>query len=224
MEARSAVRPRPHQRQATIRRSCKAPPRRSRAASPAPARSSSTARSRARRRSPARTTIPQLDCPYGVPVIPTKPGGLGALLNSAPKLLERLSTLTERLTELLSRQEPGVDRRHPRQHQPADRRARRSRAGDRRDAGRDAHRDPAGGRRRRSRSAIWPDHQRRCSPRMSSPAIKNLNETIAAAQHSMETLNAAIADARPGHAGLLQADHPRGRRSSSTICARCRRR
>ena len=40
--------------------------------------------------------------PGGVPVIPTKRGGLGALLNSAPQLLERISTLTERLTELLS--------------------------------------------------------------------------------------------------------------------------
>lgn len=42
------------------------------------------------------------DGPYGVPVIPTKPGALGQLLNSAPELLERVSTLTERLTELLS--------------------------------------------------------------------------------------------------------------------------
>ena len=41
-------------------------------------------------------------CPYGVPVIPTKPGALGQLLNSAPELLERVSTLTERLTELVS--------------------------------------------------------------------------------------------------------------------------
>ena len=40
--------------------------------------------------------------PAGRPVIPTKQGGLGALLNSAPQLLERLSTLTERLTEMLS--------------------------------------------------------------------------------------------------------------------------
>ncbi len=40
--------------------------------------------------------------PAGRPVIPTKAGGIGALLNSAPQLLERLSTLTERLTELLS--------------------------------------------------------------------------------------------------------------------------
>ncbi len=43
----------------------------------------------------------QAVCPEGVPVIPTKPGALGELLNSAPMLLQRLTTLTERLTELL---------------------------------------------------------------------------------------------------------------------------
>ena len=41
-------------------------------------------------------------CPEGVPVIPTKRGGLGELLNSAPLLLERLATLTERLTMVFS--------------------------------------------------------------------------------------------------------------------------
>jgi phospholipid/cholesterol/gamma-HCH transport system substrate-binding protein len=45
---------------------------------------------------------PQSECPYGVPVIPTRPGALTSLLNTAPELLERVSTLTERLTELLS--------------------------------------------------------------------------------------------------------------------------
>ena len=40
--------------------------------------------------------------PEGVPVIPTKPGALGELLNSAPMVVERLATLTERLTTLLS--------------------------------------------------------------------------------------------------------------------------
>lgn len=45
---------------------------------------------------------PMASCPDGVPVIPTKPGALGELLNNAPQLLERLSTLTERLTELLN--------------------------------------------------------------------------------------------------------------------------
>lgn len=38
--------------------------------------------------------------PAGKPVIPTRASGLGELLNNAPQLLERLSTLTERLTEL----------------------------------------------------------------------------------------------------------------------------
>ncbi|MCC6827722.1 MAG: MCE family protein [Novosphingobium sp.] len=40
--------------------------------------------------------------PEGVPVIPTKQGGLGAILNNAPLLLERLATLTDRLNTMLS--------------------------------------------------------------------------------------------------------------------------
>ena len=40
--------------------------------------------------------------PEGVPVIPTKRGGLGALLNTAPVLLDRLATVSERLNVALS--------------------------------------------------------------------------------------------------------------------------
>jgi phospholipid/cholesterol/gamma-HCH transport system substrate-binding protein len=40
--------------------------------------------------------------PDGAPVIPTKEGGLGAILANAPLLLERLATLTESLNLLLS--------------------------------------------------------------------------------------------------------------------------
>lgn len=40
--------------------------------------------------------------PEGVPVIPATPGGLGEILASAPLLLERLATLTDRLTRVLS--------------------------------------------------------------------------------------------------------------------------
>ena len=40
--------------------------------------------------------------PQGCPVIPSSTGGLGALLNSAPELLDRIQRLTERLTELLN--------------------------------------------------------------------------------------------------------------------------
>ena len=45
---------------------------------------------------------PRATCPEGVPVIPTKRSGLGELLSNAPLLLERLATLTERLTMVLS--------------------------------------------------------------------------------------------------------------------------
>ncbi|MGL5837970.1 MAG: MlaD family protein [Sphingorhabdus sp.] len=47
---------------------------------------------------------PRSVCPAGRPVIPTKPGALGEILNSAPLLVERLSTLTERLNQVLSDQ------------------------------------------------------------------------------------------------------------------------
>jgi phospholipid/cholesterol/gamma-HCH transport system substrate-binding protein len=40
--------------------------------------------------------------PNGVPVIPTKRGGLGELLSNAPLLMERLATLTENLNLLLN--------------------------------------------------------------------------------------------------------------------------
>lgn len=40
--------------------------------------------------------------PQGCPVIPATSGGLGALLNSAPELIDRIQRLTERLTEMLS--------------------------------------------------------------------------------------------------------------------------
>lgn len=40
--------------------------------------------------------------PGNVPVIPTKRGGLGELLSNAPVLLDRLATVTEKISEMLS--------------------------------------------------------------------------------------------------------------------------
>ncbi|MGB7373780.1 MlaD family protein [Pontixanthobacter sp.] len=56
----------------------------------------------------ARKDAPPITCAAtacfedGIPQIPPKAGGIGALLSSAPVLLERLATLTERMTLLLS--------------------------------------------------------------------------------------------------------------------------
>ncbi len=140
---------------------------------------------------------PEIDCPFGVPVIPPKQGGLGALLNSAPKLLERLSTLTERLTELLSDKNQksisGIlantnrltgalaDRGPEIAATIAETRIAIQKAGD---AAQQIG-ELAG-----TTNALIKDDVR--------PATQNLTKAVAAAQHSMETLDAAIGDARPG--------------------------
>ncbi len=46
-------------------------------------------------------------CTEGVPIIPPQDGGFNAILSNAPLLLERLATLTERLTQLLSDENQG---------------------------------------------------------------------------------------------------------------------
>ena len=46
-------------------------------------------------------TCETTDCPEGVPIIPTAGGAIDEILSSAPLLLERLATLTDRLTRVL---------------------------------------------------------------------------------------------------------------------------
>lgn len=54
-----------------------------------------------------RSSLPMIDCETtecveeGVPVIPPAPGAIGEILASAPLLLQRLATLTDRLTRVL---------------------------------------------------------------------------------------------------------------------------
>jgi phospholipid/cholesterol/gamma-HCH transport system substrate-binding protein len=136
-------------------------------------------------------------CPEGVPVIPTRQGGLGALLSSAPQLLERLTSLTERLTELLSdRNQVSIagilentnrltdalaDRGPEIAATMAETRIAIQRAG--------LAAEQIGQLANTSNDMIAQDIR---------PAMANLNRTIASAQNSMETLDSAIGDARPG--------------------------
>lgn len=140
---------------------------------------------------------PRSACPEGVPVIPTKPGGLGAVLSSAPQLLERLSTLTERLTELLgdrnqasiagilantNRLTREVANRSPEIAATlAETRVAIERAG---------VAASQIGNLADTTNGILADEVR--------PAAADLRQAIQSARQSTETLNAAIGDARPG--------------------------
>lgn len=53
------------------------------------------------RRGAQAITCETTDCPEGVPVIPTAGGAIDEILSSAPLLLERLATLTDRLSRVL---------------------------------------------------------------------------------------------------------------------------
>ncbi|HVI98936.1 MAG TPA: MlaD family protein [Sphingomonas sp.] len=136
-------------------------------------------------------------CPFGVPVIPTRIGGLGAVLNSAPQLLERLSALTERLTQMLSDKnqasiagilentnrltEALADRGPEIAATLAQTRVAIQQAGD--------AAEKIGDLAATTNGVLQEDVR---------PAMANLNEAIKSAKASTDTLNAAIGDARPG--------------------------
>ena len=136
-------------------------------------------------------------CPLGKPVIPTKTGGLGAILNSAPQLLERLSTLTERLTGMLSdRNQASIagildntnrlsaalaDRAPEIAETLAQTRVVIAQAG--------VAAEQIGNLAQTTNGVMANDIQ---------PTIRNLNGAIKSAQASADTLNSAIGDARPG--------------------------
>ncbi len=137
------------------------------------------------------------DCPYGVPVIPTRQGGIGAILNSAPQLLERLSTLTERLTSLLSdRNQASIAGILANTDRLSDALANRgpeiaaTLAQTRvaiQQAGNAA--EQIGSLAQTTNGVLANDIQ---------PAMANLNKAIESAQASADNLNGAISDARPG--------------------------
>jgi phospholipid/cholesterol/gamma-HCH transport system substrate-binding protein len=135
--------------------------------------------------------------PYGVPVIPTKPGALGELLSSAPELLNRLSALTERLTLLLNDKNQksitgilaNVDRL----------------SGDLAERGPEIAAALANLRVAVEQAGNAAEKigtlAETTNGVMSSevrPAMANLNKATAAAQQTLESLDKAITDARPG--------------------------
>jgi phospholipid/cholesterol/gamma-HCH transport system substrate-binding protein len=136
-------------------------------------------------------------CPYGVPVIPTRTGGLGAILNSAPQLLERLSTLTERLTGLLTdRNQASIAGILENTNRLTDALA---------DRGPEIAATLAQTRIAVAQAGTAAEQIGNLAATTNGilaedvkPTLANLNETIRSARQSTETLNSAIQDARPG--------------------------
>jgi phospholipid/cholesterol/gamma-HCH transport system substrate-binding protein len=146
-------------------------------------------------------------CPFGVPMIPAKAGGLGALLNSAPRLLERISTLTERLTELLS------DRNQQSLEGILANTERLSKA--LADRGPEIAATLAETRitlQRAGRAAEQIGNLAQTTDGVLAndikPTVANLNRAIGSAQKSMESLDALVTDARPAVQGVSKQTLP----------------
>ena len=135
--------------------------------------------------------------PQGCPVVPASSGGLGALLNSAPELIDRIQRLTERLTELLSDKNQNsisdilenVDKTT---------KVLADRAPDLADAIGDAR---IAAKQAGVAAEKWgevADTTNGVLKNNAQPAVENLQKAIASVQSAADNLNAIISDARPG--------------------------
>src|SRR3954449_10572229 len=145
--------------------------------------------------------------PQGCPVVPSSTSGLGALLNSAPELIDRIQRLTERLTELLSDKNQNsisdilenidVTTQQLKAHAPelGDTIAEIKIASH--NAGLAAN-----------NVAALTDNTNRLVNEQGRPAVENLNKTIVSARQAADNLNAMITDARPGVQNFTKSTLP----------------
>ena len=145
--------------------------------------------------------------PQGCPVIPASTGGLGALLNSAPELIDRIQKLTERLTELLSDKNQNaisdilenIDATtvQLKQHAPE--------LGDTIAQIRLASQNAALA---AKNVADLANNTNQLVNQDGRPAVENLNKAIVSARQAADNLNAMINDARPGVQNFTKSTLP----------------
>ena len=135
--------------------------------------------------------------PQGCPVIPSSTSGLGALLNSAPELMERIQRLTERLTELLSdeNQDAIADILQNVERTTAVLADRAPELAQVLTETRVAVRQAGIA---AQRVAALADSTNRLVTEEGRPAAQDLRKSIASIQSATENLDAMIGDARPG--------------------------
>ncbi len=135
--------------------------------------------------------------PQGCPVIPASTGGLGALLNSAPELIDRIQRLTERLTELLSDDnQQSMSRILDNVERTTDVLAQR--APDLADAIGDARIAARNAGIAAQRVGVLADSTNRLVNDEGKPAAQDLRRAIAGVERAANNLDAMVADARPG--------------------------
>ncbi|HET6942913.1 MAG TPA: MlaD family protein [Sphingomicrobium sp.] len=149
--------------------------------------------------------------PQGCPVVPASSGGLGALLNSAPELIDRIQRLTERLTELLNDQN---------QNAIADilenvrdtTTVLKERAPELADAMADARIAARNAGIAAQRIAILTDNTNKLVVEQGQPAAEDLRRAIASVDRAANNLDAMISDARPGLQNLSKSTLPEANR------------
>jgi phospholipid/cholesterol/gamma-HCH transport system substrate-binding protein len=135
--------------------------------------------------------------PQGCPVIPATSGGLGALLNSAPELIDRIQRLTERLTELLSDKNQNaiadilenIDKTT---------RVLAERAPDLADTIADTRIAVRNAGIAAQHLTTMTDSTNRLINEQGRPAAEDLRKSLASVQAATDNLNGMITDARPG--------------------------
>ena len=145
--------------------------------------------------------------PQGCPVVPSSTSGLGALLNSAPELVERIQRLTERLTELLSdkNQNSISDILENVDHTT---KVLSDRAPELADAIADARLAAKNAGIAAQNVGLLADSTNRLVNEQGQPAVADLRKAIASAQHAADSLDAIITDARPGIQNLSKSTLP----------------
>lgn len=149
--------------------------------------------------------------PQGCPVVPASSGGLGALLNSAPELIDRIQRLTERLTELLNDQNQNAiaDILENVRDTTA---VLRARAPELADAMADARVAARNAGIAAQRIAILTDNTNKLVVEQGQPAAEDLRRAIASVDRAANNLDAMISDARPGLQNLSKSTLPEANR------------
>jgi len=149
--------------------------------------------------------------PQGCAVIPATSGGLGALLNSAPELIDRIQRLTERLTELLSdKNQNSIS--DILENVDTTTRILAERAPELADTIADMRIAMRNAGVAAQRVAALSDSTNRLVTEEGRPAAQDLRKAIAQVQQATENLDAMISDARPGIQNFSKSTLPEANR------------